>query len=108
MKLYQLLSSFSLFHSLPIYFKKGILDILWLILHRSLYDVVRFRCCEGNEGIVNILLQLLNIENETVDDLLINKRIIRLIGIVSISGFISIKETFFIFYFIITIVKNDE
>jgi hypothetical protein len=85
-KLYKIFSSSNLFHSLPSFFKKSILDILWILLHRSIYDVVRFRCFEDNNlGFIALLLKLLTFDGDA-SDVLINKRIIRLIGIVSVSG----------------------
>lgn len=71
---------------MPSFYKKSTLDILWILLHRSLYDVVRFRCCEEkNFGLITLLLRLLDFESQS-SDVLINKRIIRLIGVVSVSG----------------------
>lgn len=62
--------------------KKGILDVLYLILKRSIYDVLRFRSVEKQRhqwSLVSILLHQLDIAKE----LFISKRLIRLIGVVA-------------------------
>lgn len=79
-RVYELLES-SAFHHLGILVQYGLLDILFLILRRSFFDVVRFRSIEkdsSHKSIVTLLLRLLDL---TMDQLL-SKRIIRLIGVV--------------------------
>jgi hypothetical protein len=68
----------------------GVLDTLYLIFRRNVSDIIRFRCGEEHKKhhttLVRIFLNLLesaltNIANESI-----SKRVIRLIGLVSLSG----------------------
>jgi hypothetical protein len=87
---YCLLRDYETLLQLPAYEVCGILDVLYLILRRSVYDVVRFRCSEehrrGSPTFVSILLGILQAASRDASRGNICMRIIRLIGIVAPSG----------------------
>ena len=68
----------------------GILDALFLVLRRNVYDVVRFRCCEehrrGSMTLVRALLSILFRVAEDPYRLAVAKRVVRLLGVVAPSG----------------------
>lgn len=77
----------------PFPYQCGVLDTLYLILRRSIYDIVRFRCGEefkdGNLSLTHLLLNLLERVFGIASFLPLSKRIVRLLGIVSLSGMTS-------------------
>lgn len=83
-----------LFKSLPVRIQKSTLDLLCFTLRRSVHDVARFRFVEKKfkKGIIEILLEYLcevlqtDKKELSRDEILITKRIIRLIGVVAVSG----------------------
>lgn len=68
----------------------GVLDALFLVLRRNVYDVVRFRCCEehrrGSITLVRALLSVLTRVAENPSQLAVAKRVVRLLGVVAPSG----------------------
>lgn len=67
-----------------------VLDCMYITLKRSVYDVVRFRCSEehrkGNSSLMRMLLNILNITFNDKSTIALSMRVIRLLGIVSLSG----------------------
>lgn len=64
-----------------------LLDVLYAVLKRSVYDVVRFRCFGGTKesrgGFVRVLISLLHKQRNNIP---IAQRIVRLIGVVAVGG----------------------
>jgi len=96
---YDILTQPNVFIKLSISLQKGFLDIMYLILRRSSYDVIRFlfyvlKIHQIDISINHLLLNLLNYYKESHECLSISKRIIRLLGIVSGAGIsvIDLKE----------------
>jgi hypothetical protein len=93
-KIYTILSNRELFHSFPIALQRGFFDILYFLLKRSSYDVIRFQCYagdgsnKGNENeITRILLNLLDDKSSSLlFSIPICKRIIRLLGSICAAG----------------------
>jgi hypothetical protein len=82
---YKLFGEKKLFSSLPSILKLAIFDLLFIILRRSIYDIARFRCCERKQtGAVRLLLDLIHSGFE--QDVLVIQRIVRLVGIMCVSG----------------------
>ena len=83
-----------LFRQLPLEIQKSTLDTLCFTLRRSVHDVARFRCCEENlrcgivDNLLNIIGDFLTHSHDTLsrDDILVTKRLIRLVGVVAICG----------------------
>lgn len=83
-----------LFAKLPLAYKKCILDCLYYILRKNIYNIVRFRCCyedtvvrDGQCGIVHILLTLL--ESDEINHCVsVCMRMIRLLGVICNAGII--------------------
>ena len=92
-----LLDDKKLFNSLPLFVQKSTLDILCFTLRRGVHDVARFRYCEQifKRGIIDILLGLLSdvvlMDRMAVtrEQILIAKRVIRLIGVVAVCGMVT-------------------
>lgn len=64
--------------------QKALLDALYLVLRRSVFDVARFRSLEKIVGAeLSAVTLLLNLLDEHIDDPLIAKRLIRLLGVMS-------------------------
>lgn len=87
-RLYEVLTDS--FDAMPWLDQKALLDALYLVLRRSIYDVARLRSVERIRtelSAVSILLDLLDKHT----DVLIAKRLIRLLGVVS-QATITIKE----------------
>lgn len=93
-RIYTILRNRELFHSFPIALQRGFLDILYFILKRSSYDVIRFQCYAGDvnnnekeKKITRILLDLLDNKSSSLIFLIpICKRIIRLLGSICQAG----------------------
>jgi hypothetical protein len=84
-QIYEIFRNTSTFNKMPLLLRKGILDTLYLLLRRGTYDVVRFRCHESKDdgqGIIDLLLNLLEEYYPTKELLSLSKRIIRLLGII--------------------------
>ena len=68
----------------------GVLDALFLVVRRNVYDVVRFRCCEehrrGSITLVRALQSILSRVAEDSSRLAVAKRVVRLLGVVAPSG----------------------
>lgn len=97
--IYDILTQPSYLLQFSISLQKGFLDLLYLILRRSPYDVIRFLLyvmkVDQNELSINQLLMiLLEYLKESNDNLSISKRIIKLIGITCGAGIsvIDLKE----------------
>ena len=112
-KIYQLLNDQNSFFSLSLSVQKQLLDILCFIMRNSIYNIIRFRCqveapvsesrvsifesySKQQPSLVAIIIRLLQHQmalpsaNDS-SSLLIGKRLIRLIGIVSLSGITSLE-----------------
>lgn len=95
-KIDDLFSDKNKFFALSLLDQKCILDILWIVLHRSLYDVARF-CCyhDGPVSFTHKLLKIL-VSEEAQSNFMIYKRVIRLISCICSCGITGPDLMFFV------------
>eukprot|EP01038_Epipyxis_sp_PR26KG_P011916 gene11916-15945_t len=90
-KIHRLLKHPEIFNASPIQFRKSLFDLLFLILRRETYDVIRFQSIdiddsENDCSLVRLLLILLDHSIQVNAPIAITKRVIHLIGIVASVG----------------------